>query len=126
MREIHDEVAAGVATRAVDRPGERGAMADAMLDELTARGGQAGADDAVRVLPATGTPGSSCSGGTGPALRLLHTGAGTDLRSHAGATRAAPAECLAAADHAEGGRISGETTRPVHRMSSAGATDSGE
>lgn len=62
MHEIRYEVADGVATLTIDRPDKRGAMTYAMLDEFTARVGQAGADDGVRVLLVTGTPGSFCAG----------------------------------------------------------------
>lgn len=62
MHEIRYEVADGVATLTIDRPDKRGAMTYAMLDEFTERVGQAGDEDAVRVLLVTGTPGSFCAG----------------------------------------------------------------
>lgn len=62
MHEIRYEVADAVAVLTIDRPDKRGAMTYAMLDEFIERVGQAGRDDAVRVLLVTGTPGSFCAG----------------------------------------------------------------
>jgi 2-(1,2-epoxy-1,2-dihydrophenyl)acetyl-CoA isomerase len=62
MREIRYEVAGGVATLTIDRPGKRGAMTYAMLDAFAGHVAEAGADPDVTVLLVTGVPGSFCSG----------------------------------------------------------------
>lgn len=62
MREIHYEVADGVATVTIDRPEKRGAMTYAMLDAFSDGIRRAGEDDDVRVLLVTGSGGSFCAG----------------------------------------------------------------
>jgi 2-(1,2-epoxy-1,2-dihydrophenyl)acetyl-CoA isomerase len=62
MQEIRYEVGERVATLTIDRPGKRGAMTYAMLEEFTARIDEAGHDPEVAVLLVTGVPGSFCAG----------------------------------------------------------------
>ena len=52
----------GIATLTIDRPEKRNAMTYAMLAAFTARVGEAGADDKVRVLIVTGGGGTFCAG----------------------------------------------------------------
>ncbi|MQA13237.1 MAG: enoyl-CoA hydratase/isomerase family protein [Pseudonocardiaceae bacterium] len=62
MREIHYEVAGGIATLTIDRPDKRGAMTYAMLDAFSDGIRRASEDDDVRVLLVTGSGGSFCAG----------------------------------------------------------------
>ena len=52
----------GIAVLQIDRPEKRNAMTYAMLGEFIAKVGEAGADDAVRVLIVTGSGGAFCAG----------------------------------------------------------------
>jgi len=62
MREIRYDVADGVATVKIDRPGKRNAMTYAMLAEYAAAVRRASDDPDVRALLITGVPGSFCAG----------------------------------------------------------------
>jgi 2-(1,2-epoxy-1,2-dihydrophenyl)acetyl-CoA isomerase len=60
--EIRYNTSEAVATLTIDRPGKRGAMTYAMLDEFARCAARAGEDPQVRVLVVTGTPGNFCAG----------------------------------------------------------------
>lgn len=62
MDEIRYDTSDAIATLTIDRPGKRGAMTYAMLEEFSRRVARAGDDPQVRVLVVTGTPGNFCSG----------------------------------------------------------------
>lgn len=59
---IRYEVADGVGTITIDRPEKRNAMTYAMLGDFIAAVGEAGRDDAARVVIVTGAGGAFCAG----------------------------------------------------------------
>jgi enoyl-CoA hydratase len=59
---IRYEADSGIATITIDRPERKGAMTFAMLGDFLDTVARAGADDEVKVVVLTGTPGSFCAG----------------------------------------------------------------
>src|SRR4051812_32981765 len=62
LTEVRYEVADGVATLTLDRPGKRNAFTGTMADELARAAAPADADDAVRVVLVTGAGRDFCVG----------------------------------------------------------------